>query len=105
MSLSSHRVPKHRIHKPSGRGVVTLSGKDRYTGEAGTKASRAEYDRLIAEWLANGRQLADANDLTVLELVAAYWTWAETYYHRPEKGSSGELECRRRAREALKRHS
>jgi len=50
-------VPSHRRHKPTGQAVVTLSGKDYYLGRWNTKASRAEYDRLIGEWLVGGRCL------------------------------------------------
>ena len=48
----SLRLPSYRRHKPSGQAVVTLTGKDYYLGRWNTKASRAEYDRLIGEWLA-----------------------------------------------------
>ena len=48
----SRRVPSYRKHKPSGQAVVTLSGRDHYLGPHGSKTSIAEYDRLIAEWLA-----------------------------------------------------
>ena len=46
------RVPKYRLHKPSGRAVVTFREHgDIYLGEHGTDASKAEYRRLIAEYL------------------------------------------------------
>ena len=54
--IQRRRIPKYRLHKPSGQAVVTLSGRDFYLGRFETKASRAEYDRHIAEWLANGRR-------------------------------------------------
>ena len=41
-------VPKYRKHRASGQAVVTLSGVDHYLGPRGTKASRIEYDRLVA---------------------------------------------------------
>jgi hypothetical protein len=41
--------------KGSGQAVVTLDGRDFYLGPSGSVASRAEYDRLIGEWMANGR--------------------------------------------------
>ena len=37
--------------------VVTLNGHDHYLGKHGTPQSQAEYDRLIALWLGNGRCL------------------------------------------------
>jgi len=78
------RVPSYRRHKPSGQAVVTINGRDIYLGRWNTKASRAEYDRLIGEWLASGRCLApdDRNSLTVSELALRYWKLAKQYYRR-----------------------
>ena len=69
-----HKYPRYRHHKASGQAVVTLNGKDHYLGPHGTKASKAEYDRLIACWLANGRdsvRLSPGADtsLTISELI------------------------------------
>jgi hypothetical protein len=55
-------VPRYRKHRASGSAIVTLSGQDVYFGPHGTKASRLEYDRHVAEWLARGRRSLDAND-------------------------------------------
>ena len=60
----SLRTPSYRLHKPTGQAVVTLSGQDHYLGKFGSTGSRAEYDRLVAEWLANGRQLTARGDAT-----------------------------------------
>ena len=49
------RVPSYRKHTPTGRAVVTLSGKDIYLGKHNTPESKAEYNRAVAEWLAHGR--------------------------------------------------
>ena len=56
----SLRVPSYRLHKPSGRAVVTLGGRDHYLGRYGSAASKREYERLVAEWLANHRSLPSA---------------------------------------------
>ena len=50
------RTPSYRLHKPSGQAVVTLDGHDVYLGKHDTPQSRQEYDRLVAEWLANSRR-------------------------------------------------
>ena len=52
--LSPDKLPKYRKHRSSGQAVVTIGGRDQYLGPFGTKASRAEYDRLVGEWQANG---------------------------------------------------
>ena len=72
LTSPSSRVPSYRRHKPTNQAVVTINGQDVYLGKWNTAASKAEYDRLIAEFLANGRRLSDSNDRTVVELPAAY---------------------------------
>lgn len=77
----SKTPPKYRKHKATGQAIVTIDGKDFYLGPYGSKASRTEYDRLIGEWLANGRMLPVRNrSLTIVELVAKYWRFAKGYY-------------------------
>jgi integrase len=82
------RVPKYRLHKPKGLGVVRLNGKDIYLGKHGTAESHAEYRRVISEWLAS-HQLSvgspmpaavAASTLTVNELMLAYLRFAKGYY-------------------------
>jgi integrase len=74
--------PKYRHNKTTGRAVVTINGKDRYLGKYGSKESRAEYARIIAEWEASSCQLPSDSppDLIVTELVAQYWQFAQGYY-------------------------
>ncbi|MBN2024517.1 MAG: hypothetical protein JW809_17185, partial [Pirellulales bacterium] len=64
LSSCADRVPSYRRHKPSGQAVVTLAGRDIYLGKWNTRASRAEYDRLVGEWLAGGRCLPPQQDTT-----------------------------------------
>ena len=54
------RVPRYRRHKRSGQAIVTLNGRDHYLGPHGSQTSVSEYDRLVAEWLASGRRLEQA---------------------------------------------
>ncbi len=82
-------LPRYTKHRASGQAVVRLSGEDFYLGPHGTKVSHLEYDRQIAEWLARGRRplkVDDGNsDLSVVELLDAYRTHAETYYRKDGK--------------------
>jgi len=82
-------APKYRKHKASGQAVVTINGRDHYLGPWRSKASIADYDRLIAEWLSRGRDLkpSSVDSITLIELLASYVTWAKTYYRE-----SNELE-------------
>jgi integrase len=84
-------VPTYRLHRQSGQAVVTLSDglggrRDVLLGRHGTPESRQEYLRVLAEWEAKRRRLparsgkGSAPDLTVNELVLAYWKFAESYY-------------------------
>jgi hypothetical protein len=67
------RTPSHCLHRASGQAVVTLNGKDIYLGKHGTAASRAEYDRVIREWLEAGRHLPSSEaTVSVVELIAAF---------------------------------
>lgn len=77
------RVPRYRLHKPSGQAVVTLNGRDFYLGGFDSPASREKYDRLVAEWLANGRRLPSkiaSHEISVVELILHYWRHCQTYY-------------------------
>ncbi len=81
--LRRRGVPSYRLHRPSGQAVVTLSGKDLYLGPHGSETSRAEYDRLVMEWLSNGRRAEPepaTPTLTVNELLLAYWEFLDGYY-------------------------
>jgi len=63
--------------------VVTLNGRDIYLGKWNSKESRTEYDRLICEWLTDGRCLPKPeSDLTVAELALRYGRFAQSYYRK-----------------------
>ena len=99
MSVCHLRTPSYRFHKPSGQAVVTLDGRDFYLGRFGSRESRGEYDRLLAEWLANGRRLpAPASgqgvDMTINELILAYLRHADTYYVKNGKPTTEPVNIR-----------
>jgi hypothetical protein len=78
--------------------MVTLNGRDICLGRFGTPQSRAEYDRAITEWIASGRQfLPDKNEVTISEIIAAYWSHAERYYRRSDGTQSDEVSCIKKA--------
>jgi hypothetical protein len=93
MQASASRLPSYRLHRPSGLAVVSIAGRDVYLGKHNTPESRVEYDRLIAEWLANGRMNSrrasgDASDTSVNELFLAYLEHANRYYVKAGKPTS-----------------
>ena len=106
MPRLTQSVPKYRKHRASGQAVVTLSGVDHYLGPHGTKASKIEYDRWIAEWLAGGRNAAanapEVDALTVAEIAARYWQFARGYYLKDGEPTSS-LDCVKQSLRPLKR--
>ncbi len=85
MHAQVSRLPSYRHHKPTGLAVVSIGGRDVYLGKHESPESRAEYDRIIAEWLATGRRpmvadSASGADLSVNEMLLAYVRHADTYY-------------------------
>ena len=96
MPRLTQSVPKYRKHKSSGQAIVELSGKQYYLGPHGTKTSKVEYDRLIGEWLQRGRQPNPSeqvgSELSVVELIAKYLTWANGYYVKNGEPTS-EVQC------------
>ncbi|MEO9932647.1 tyrosine-type recombinase/integrase [Rhodopirellula bahusiensis] len=90
MPKLSKSLPKYRKHKASGQAVVTIAGRDHYLGPHGTAASKREYDRRIAEYLATGRRgvIEDETQIRVIEVLAAYWKFAKGYYVKNGKPTS-----------------
>ena len=85
MGKSTQKDPKLRLHKPSGRAVVTLSGKDVYLGKHGTEEAEANYRVKIAEWRNNHGVLPNTVDLTINEILNGYLKYAEDYYVKNDK--------------------
>jgi integrase len=99
-------VPTYRLHRQSGQAVITLrlpdgSRKDVLLGPYGSDASKAEYERVLAEWRAAGGRAAGRaaapTGLTVNELILAYWRHAEQHYRHPDGSPTSELDCLRAA--------
>jgi integrase len=95
--------PKHCLDKPSGRAFVILDGAKKYLGRYGTQESRDNYDRVIGEWIAEGRPRyvspsaanGAAGGVTVSQVIAAFWSHAKQIYPAPPyqegKRPKGEL--------------
>jgi hypothetical protein len=94
MIYTKRQLPKYCLHKSSGRAFVRLVGKMHYLGKYGSKASRREYDRLIAEFIANGRNdTLDPDEITVEQLAQKFLNYAdqECQYHRSTKLKFGKV--------------
>ena len=81
--MPKRNIPNYRLHKATGQAFVELGGRRVYLGKHGSKASREEYERRIAEYLANGRQLPPTMTrtwATCQELAVRFLEWAEEYF-------------------------
>jgi hypothetical protein len=93
----SYRVPSYRLKKIRSHeyAVVTLPDgaggrRDIQLGASGTKESRLEYARVIAEWQAADRRLPHPEagpGLTINELIIAFLPHAERHYRHADGGS------------------
>lgn len=111
--FSSNHVPGYRLHKRSGQAVVTIAGRDHYLGAYDSAASREAYNRLIAQWFASGRSAAafharqDTAALptgpSVAQVIAAFWTHAQTYYRDKDGNPTSEIENLRNELRLLRR--
>ena len=78
MLYKRKQLPKYCLHKSSGRAFVRLGGKMYYLGKHGSEASRREYDRIIGEFIANGRQaFQDPEAILVENLVVSFLDYVE----------------------------
>ena len=76
-------IPNYRLHKATGQAFVELGGRRFYLGKHGSKASREEYERRIAEYLGNGRQLPPTMTKTGVscqELAVQFLEWAQEHF-------------------------
>ena len=110
MPRLTHKLPVPRLHRPSGRARLRIDGKEIWLGEFGSSAAQAEYDRLIGEWLANGRTLLpdrapvsplpvkpirevpDPTVTTITILIAEFSQWAKKHYVSPDGSQTREAE-------------
>jgi len=87
------RIPKYRLHKATGKAVVTLSGRDFYLGIYASKESHAAYRRIIGEYVAsNGSPVfgEKVETLTMAQVTLAFLKHAKGYY--PHGREYGEFE-------------
>ena len=104
--LELHHAP-HR--KPKDLGVVRIDGRDQYLGKYNSPESWEKYQRMIAEWLGSSQRSARSSapshdvgvDLSINEMVLAYWDFAKTYYSKDGRPTK-ELSCMQEALRPLR---
>ena len=78
------------LHRASGQAIVTLGRKDIYLGKYDSAASRREYDRVVAEWLAAGRPTfkvpaPGTEGVAIAQILAAFLRHAKEYYRASDE--------------------
>ncbi len=100
MQKRKRRPPSYRQRKGYDQAIVTLTDsvtdyrKDYWLGSYGTPESRELYHRVLAQWESGGRRLpvniddrpADIAQVSVAEVLAAYWKWASRHFGTSELG-------------------
>jgi integrase len=100
MPKRKRQPPTYRQRKGYDQAIVTLTDsvtgyrKDYWLGPYGSPESRELYHRVLAQWEAGGRRLpvtlddrpADIAQVSIAEVLNAYWKWAHRQYGRSELG-------------------
>lgn len=92
MSNRLPKIPPYCHHRVKDLAYVRLGGAFVYLGRHGSPESKLAYDRAVTEWLARGRLPAQAAgnqgapELSVNEVLLAYWRFAQSFYVNPEDG-------------------
>jgi integrase len=100
MQKRNRQPPSYRQRKGYDQAVVTLTDsvtryrKDYWLGTYGSPESRELYHRVLAQWESGGRRLpvtldakpADIAQVSVAEVINAYWKWAAQQYGHSELG-------------------
>ena len=78
MPYQRKQLPKYCHHKASDRAFVRIAGKTYYLGKYDSAASRRKYDKVIAEFIANGRQaLYNPDEILIETLIVRFLDYAE----------------------------
>lgn len=94
-------VPSYRLHKASGRAVVTIRGRTHYLGPFGSEESRRKYAELLSNagaqnsadpWARSGQ--ASDPGCSLAELCLSYLHYAEQHYVKDGQ-QTDEVDCYR----------
>ncbi len=97
MPILTTSVPKYRKKKVNGSkntyAVVCINGREHALGPYNSRASKAEYDRLIGQYIASGRSAGfgrhEHEVMTLRQLVIEYGKWAKEHYVRADGTPTG----------------
>jgi hypothetical protein len=95
-------IPKLRHHKPTGQAYVVLNNQTIWLGKYDNENIQQDYNKTIAEWLSNGKQLAvEGTGISINEIISRFWIYAEGYYRNPDGTPTSELDSLRYAMRPL----
>lgn len=89
------RIPKPKLHRPSGQARIRVDGKEIYLGRWDSAEARRRYAQFLREWAearAAGPTMEPERPLTVSVAVFRFWTWAEARYRHPDGTPTREAE-------------
>ena len=81
--MARNNLPGYLKHKTTGQALCVINGRYIYLGKYGSKASRLQYEEVIAEYLSNGKKLPPTRsrtEISVLEFAVAFLEYAQEYY-------------------------
>jgi integrase len=115
MARPKNPVPSYLLHKTSGQARMRVHGRYVYLGPHGSPESKAEYRRIcgeldaaqpavpeVAAAVLPDDQPAAPPDVTVNEVLLAFWRHAEEHYRRPDGTATNELTEYRQALKPLR---
>ena len=77
MTYKRKQLPKYCRHKATNRAFVRIGGKMYYLGKYNSDTSHKEYERIIAEFIANGRQpFQKPEEILIENLTARFLDYA-----------------------------
>lgn len=103
--MRKKQIPSYRKQssRRGDRAFVSLNGRKHYLGEYDSPESKEYYERLVAEWVLNSRQApVDFEDITIIELIARFWKFAQSYYLKPDGTLTSAVATYRQALRPLK---
>src|SRR5262245_507711 len=94
MPRPKNTVPGYKHHKPTNTARCWVGGRWVSLGKYDSPESRAEHARILAELAASPAAPAASrsrSDLSVAEVLLAFWRHAEQHYRRPDGSTTNQL--------------
>lgn len=101
MARPKNTTPVYKLHSSTGLARCWVNGKWVTLGKYGSPESKAEFARIVAELAASPAvELtveANAKDITIDQMLVAYWRHVEVHYRAPDGKPTSEVDELRRS--------